>query len=65
LAKKGIADTFLLGRVIRNNPPLCGVSLSPARYMHMGFWWRKDHRLTEAESELMDFIYAELNGGSR
>ncbi len=62
LAKKGIADTFLLSRVIKSNPPLCGVPLLPARYMHMGFWWRKDHRLTEAEYLLMDFIYGELNG---
>lgn len=62
LAKKGVADTFLLSRVIKNNPPLCGVSLAPIRHMHMGFWWRKEHRLTAAECSLMDFIYEELNG---
>lgn len=61
LAKAGIADTFLLSKIIKDNPPLKGISLTPVRYMHFGFWWRKDHHLTQAENVFMDFIDREMN----
>ncbi|MCI8887255.1 MAG: LysR family transcriptional regulator [Hungatella sp.] len=64
LAKKGIADSFLFSRIIKHNPPLHGASLTPVRHMHLGFWWRKDHKLTDTERCLMDFIYDDINGGT-